>query len=196
MAEYDPHPGMEHKIHYINHLDFSPDGSIICWTHLWVDEKGKKNARLFICDKDGGNIRCMNNTGKVSHYCWYQHDKLMVYSRADDEKLYYIIYDLPNGKQTIYGADHLKEDGHPSWIEGQKILTDTYPDMLRRQHLMIYDEAKAEIMKLGSFNTPLAFTGELRCDLHPRLSSDKKTGCIDIVINYKRAISIFSTGNQ
>jgi len=68
------------------------------------------------------------------------------------------------------------------WLVG-----DTYPDHERDQYLYLYNIKAKRITWLGSFNSPVEYTGsavqdvddEWRCDLHPRISPDGKFIVID-----------------
>ena len=85
----------------------------------------------------------------------------------------------------------LKEDGHPSFFpSGNMIITDTYPDKFREQSLITYDLNNNEIKTLSKFCVPFKFSGETRCDLHPRLSPNGTYVCVDNVHNNLRSMTV------
>jgi Tol biopolymer transport system component len=47
------------------------------------------------------------------------------------------------------------------------------------QHLYLYEVASGRKVSLGSYAAPPEYTGEWRCDLHPRVSPDGRTVAID-----------------
>jgi Tol biopolymer transport system component len=59
------------------------------------------------------------------------------------------------------------------------MVTDTYPDERRRQHLYILDVKSNRAVRIASFHTPKEYRGDWRCDLHPRWSRDGTQVCID-----------------
>ena len=59
------------------------------------------------------------------------------------------------------------------------MLNDTYPDAERLQHPYLYSIPSNRKVPLGHFHSPPAYTGEFRCDTHPRNSRDGKSVCID-----------------
>ena len=72
------------------------------------------------------------------------------------------------------------------------ILTDTYPDKYRNQHLYFYDIQNEVKKKIAYFYSPTKFTGEFRCDLHPRFSHDGSKICIDSPHTGKRQMIILT----
>jgi len=73
-------------------------------------------------------------------------------------------------------------NGHCTYLNRDNnrfILNDTYPDKERNQNVFIYDTVTGEKRPLGSFFAPPAYTGEWRCDTHPRSSPNGKQVVID-----------------
>jgi Tol biopolymer transport system component len=65
-------------------------------------------------------------------------------------------------------------------LPGSKfILNDTYPDQERNQNPYLYEVATGNRTPLGAYHSPNRYTGEWRCDTHPRFSPDGKKVCID-----------------
>ena len=76
----------------------------------------------------------------------------------------------------------LKADGHCTYLPGhgsEWILNDTYPDKDRNQKPHLYHVATGRVVPLGAFHSPKQYTGEWRCDTHPRSSRDGRKVCID-----------------
>ena len=91
---------------------------------------------------------------------------------------YYLQSDQAEGSRPI-AADHLRDDGHPTWTRnGQFMLTDTYADENGYRHLLIYNHLSGHLNELGRFFSPFNCCG-FRCDLHPRFSRDEKSLIID-----------------
>ena len=71
-------------------------------------------------------------------------------------------------------------NGHCTYLPGNKwILNDAYPDKQRNQNPYLYHVASGRRVPLGSFHSPKEYTGEWRCDLHPRFSPDGRRVTID-----------------
>ena len=59
------------------------------------------------------------------------------------------------------------------------ILTDTYPDARSRRTLILFDTQSGQRADLGRWLSPRRYSGEIRCDLHPRWSRDGRQVCFD-----------------
>jgi hypothetical protein len=186
-----PHASMEHAEHYINHIAIAPDGKHFIFFHLWLNKgSGKRYSRLFVSMDDGAGLKLLNNSGHVSHYTWMNNQELLVTTHVEDQNLRYVRYNLNIGFSGIVGVNQLREDGHPSPISDDYVMTDTYPDSERYQRLLIYDMARQEKREVAKWVVPAEFTGEVRCDLHPRPSRSRKKVAVDVVHEGCRAIAI------
>lgn len=94
----------------------------------------------------------------------------------------FILINVEDGRFVIVGRGIFDNigDGHPSFSpDGKWIITDTYPDRARLQHLLLYNIEDKKLVVLGSFFSPLKFSRPNRVDLHPRWSPDGKFISID-----------------
>ncbi|TVM13813.1 hypothetical protein DPQ33_18085 [Oceanidesulfovibrio indonesiensis] len=180
-ARYKPQPSMDGATHYFNHVLWNPSGERFFFIHLWKDRSGKRHGRGLVWDCTQQRILDLGIERHTSHYCWVDDDSLVVFSTHQKTGMRYHSYTLPEGMTGVVGEGILTEDGHPTPRPGNErlILTDTYPDRLREQTLMLFDMDSNELRRLGSFYSPFTFTGEQRCDLHPRWSPTGDRICID-----------------
>ncbi|MFA6159985.1 MAG: hypothetical protein WC678_02765 [Parcubacteria group bacterium] len=192
ISKIESHNSMDGAEHYFNHLMFNPSGNKFLFFHLWMDKNKKRYSRLFVADKDGENIKLLNNSGSVSHYNWISEDEIILYSLIAERKEYaYTIFDSRNSEIKYFGKNIPTTDGHPTLLKNNKIIiTDTYPDLFSQRNLLAYKTKEDETKILARFDSPKNFSGELRCDLHPRVSHDQKMICVDRIIGGKRNISI------
>jgi len=73
-------------------------------------------------------------------------------------------------------------NGHNTYLphtDGQWVLNDCYPDRERMQIPYLYHVPTDRRVDLGRFPSPPAYTGEWRCDTHPRASRSGRLVCID-----------------
>ncbi|GEB69748.1 hypothetical protein PCA01_04580 [Pseudoalteromonas carrageenovora] len=158
--------------HKINHVMISPDGSQFIFMHRYFNANGKRVDRLFLSDSRGKSIRLISNFGMVSHCYWYDSDNILAYLRSKEGKDAYwkidintlTFVELNDGVFSPFG------DGHPS-VSNKMIITDTYPNKSRMQLLLLTFKGVNSYTKLGEFYHSSDFSGETRCDLHPRFSS-------------------------
>jgi len=81
-------------------------------------------------------------------------------------------------------SDVMVVNGHNTYLPIRSdptrwILNDTYPDASRLQHPYLYDTRTSVRHPLGHFRSAREYTGEWRCDNHPRSSPDGTKVCID-----------------
>ena len=174
--------------HYFNHIMFNPDGSRFMFYHIWKYPDGKRKMRLLTADINGKNIYILNDSGHTSHCNWVSNSEIIMYGTCDDQGMnYYLCRDMSDHRQIV-GKGILKNDGHPSFINSRWMITDTYPDVFRNQHLILFDAKNNKRVIIKKLHSPLHFSGEVRCDLHPRPSLTGRHVCIDFVHNNKRAM--------
>lgn len=170
--------GAEHKF---NHLEFNPSGTRFMFLHRW-----RKNnigySRLFTANLDGTGLYCLADDQMVSHSCWKNDEEILCWARRRNEGDHYFCFTDETPDFKMIGGGQLDTDGHPSFSPcGRYILTDTYPDRFRMSSLVVWDTQEKRKHCLGRFYAPFKYSGEIRCDLHPRWSRDGKMICFDSV---------------
>lgn len=188
LSNLKPLKSMEGAIHYINHLSFNPSGERFMFIHLWLKDN-LRYGRLVTLDTKGSNIYILANEGHVSHYAWKSKDELLLYSTHKETGQHYHMYNDCSSNRNIVGKRLLDRDGHPSYSPDRKLLlTDTKPNRYGEQHLVLYNPSQDSLIRLGSFFNPLNYTGEVRCDLHPRWDRVGRYICFDSAHQGSRAI--------
>lgn len=178
----NPHGDWTGAKHWFNHLLISPDGGRFIFLHRWRGSKEGKSfaTRMFTADRDGRNLYVVDPYGRTSHFIWRdpRHILAWAWHPSRGEKFY--LYQDRTGRVEAVGAEAMTRNGHCSYLAGNRwILNDAYPDKERKQPLYLYEVATGRVVELGRFHSPAEYTGEWRCDLHPRSSPDGKRICID-----------------
>lgn len=169
--------------HWFNHLLVSPDGQRTIFLHRWRTEPGRFATRMFTIGLDGTGLRELNpGSGMVSHFIWRDADHILAWTRHPTEgECFCIMEDAVDGGIAPIGREAMPRDGHCTYLPGGRwIVNDTYPqgpDRLQRVYL--YEVATGRRVDLGAFPSPADYTGEWRCDTHPRHSPDGRWLCID-----------------
>ncbi|MFM7041262.1 MAG: hypothetical protein ACKO35_03605 [Planctomycetaceae bacterium] len=169
--------------HWFNHLLVSPDGQRTIFLHRWRTEPGRFATRMFTIGLDGTGLRELNpGAGMVSHFIWRDADHILAWTRHPTEgECFCIMEDAVDGGIAPIGREAMPRDGHCTYLPGGRwIVNDTYPqgpDRLQRVYL--YEVATGRRVDLGAFPSPADYTGEWRCDTHPRHSPDGRWLCID-----------------
>lgn len=168
--------------HWFNHLLVNTDGSRFECLHRWrkPGEKGF-STRMITARPDGTDLRVIDPSGATSHFIWRDPEHILAWSwHASHKDAFYLFEDREGGQVEVVGRELMPENGHCTYLPGNRwILNDTYPDRQRRQHVYLYQVAENRRVPLGHFESPKPYSGEWRCDTHPRFSRDGRSVVID-----------------
>lgn len=161
---------------YVNHISISPDSRKFIFFFLWTenDYMPWENC-LYLYDMDKNKYMLLEDDVIVSHYCWVTNEKIMITSIDGD---YYMI-DINGNHVNRISNKYLVHDGHPTYIKGKYILTDTYALEGALQHVFITDESGSFIKEVADIYSDPRMFDEKRCDTHPRISRNADKVTID-----------------
>ncbi len=151
---------------YFNHLSFSPGGKNFVF--YFIATAGKKRLTYaFVCDVGTQELRILSQAGFMSHYTWVDDENLIIFTKLRGVPSY-VKYRLgPGPTQDVFFEDFTL-DGHPTFVEG-RLITDCYPQWPTNEQTLYELWPGKGPRVLATFLTPLEFTGDVRCDLHPRV---------------------------
>ncbi len=177
---------------WVNHLQFNTDGSRFLFLHRWrVPATGSHWTRLLTANPDGSDICVLNEFEMTSHFDWLGTDHILAWARHRQIGDKYFLYRDQSPWFEVVGEDVFTCDGHCSYSPDMRfILTDTYPDGEEKRTLIIYDTVTGSRSDIGRFLSPKEYSGEIRCDLHPRWSRDGKQVCFDSIHEGPRQIYV------
>lgn len=178
-----PHQGdsIESFWHYFNHLLVSPDGERFIFLHRWRKEMGNRSdratggfiTRMFTANKNGDDLYILDPSGHTSHFIWRDPNHICAWTKPEGRKAAFYLFEDKTDNFNIVGEEKMPQNGHNTYVpntNGEWILNDTYahnhPDRL--QSLYLYHVPTKRKVVLGEFYEPEKFSGEWRCDLHPR----------------------------
>lgn len=174
---------------YFNHLLINPDGTRFIFLHRWrrsaADGRatGGFTTRMFTADRNGSDLYVLDPSGHTSHFIWRDARHVCAWTKPEGKKAGFYLFRDRTRKLEIVGEGVMTRNGHNSYLPFEKkewILNDTYPDRARRrQTLYLYHVPTRKRIDLGHFHLPPEYSGEWRCDLHPRSSNDGRTVAID-----------------
>lgn len=194
LARRDPTPGMQGGFHYVNHIQVNPAGSRIAFFHIWTTGDKTWTVRLYTADPDGGKLRCVLDTGRVSHYDWLDDRRILVWANQPGTGDRFLLCDEQQPGVQVFGEGTLTEDGHCSFSpDRQWVLNDTYPDRHDMRTLMLVRYRDQKRVDLARLHSPKSrWWGEIRCDLHPRWSRDGRSICVDSVHDGTRQMYVMN----
>lgn len=187
-VNYQFNQDMAGAFHKFNHVMISPSGDKFIFMHRYL-VAGRRVDRLFLASAENGLIKILSDSGMVSHCFWLNEDNVFGYLRGPGNKNAYWIINTNTGDFSQFGGSELEGygDGHPH-VYGDWIITDTYPDKSRMQKLILCNWRTSKVKVVGEFFHGFEFSGESRCDLHPRFSIDGKAVYFDSVFTGKRKL--------
>jgi hypothetical protein len=174
--------------HWFNHLLISPDGARFIFLHRWRgDKEGRSfSTRLFTADAQGKDLYVTDPYGKTSHFVWRDPAHILAWAWHPSKGEKFYLYTDKTDQVEAVGPDAMTVNGHCTYLnrdDNRWILNDTYPDKDRNQNVYLYDTKNENRTPVGSFHAPPQYTGEWRCDTHPRSSPDGKKVVIDSAHN-------------
>ena len=179
-----PYPGgfSNGAKHWFNHLLISPDGSRFIFLHRWRgDKEGRSFAtRMFTANRDCKELHILDPHGRTSHFIWRDPKHVLAWAWHPSHQDKFYLYKDRTDQVEVVGPDVMTVNGHCTYLPGNRwILNDTYPDRERKQHPYLYEVATGKRVPLGHFYSAPEYTGEWRCDTHPRYSPDGTKVVID-----------------
>ena len=182
-------PRLTGKRAWFNHVLFNTDGSRLLFFCRVRAENGHRTS-LWTVNPDGSDLEMqIPYDYKVSHFDWRTATRILVSSDVSGE-MGFVEFTDGHRDFTPIGRGVLPTDGHASFSPDRTwLLCDTYPrGTARTAELMLYHIAENRKITLGEFHHPPQFTGDIRCDLHPRWAPDGKTITFDSVHEGSRQI--------
>lgn len=183
LGNVKPNPGDKT---WFNHAVFNASGTRLIFLHRWSSGPVPGHVgfftRLLTIDPDGGRPTMLIEGVGISHYDWYDDNRIVVWLHSLDGKVdNYFIVDDPSGHRRIFGKGLFTVDGHCNFSPDRHwMVTDTYPKgPNNEQTLIVYDPQENRRIDLGDFASMPSEDMSWRCDLHPRWSADSTQICID-----------------
>ncbi|MGB7392842.1 MAG: hypothetical protein WA913_00475 [Pricia sp.] len=175
--------------HWINHLLVNPSGTRMIFLNRsrpyptpeeYRKATGKAldgpdalyTTRAITVNTDGNDLYALNDSGQFSHFIWKGDDALCAWARPEDnDQAAFYVFEDQSKQYQIVGEESMTRNGHNTYVpntNNEWILNDTYPGEQREQELYLFHVPSGRKVLLGRFREPKKFTGEWRCDLHPR----------------------------
>jgi hypothetical protein len=215
LSRFQPVESMNRAIHWVTHLEINPASSRFLFIHRWTERVEDETCflhRLFTMNPDGTDLRLLECTNhplpqlqisfdpgavgtfdyeksefQISHPAWKNDEQVIAWG-PHLGNIHYHLYDDQTVRAIVIGENCLTENGHMTYSsDGQWLLSDTYPDDLSNERLLIlYHPETDRRYDVGSFYTSPRLGKLNRCDLHPRWHPSTQTVCIDSVHEHQR----------
>ena len=171
--------------HWFNHLLVSPDGQRFIFLHRWRYPDAERNApytaiggfgtRMFTASADGTDLRIIDPYNYTSHFIWRDPSHILAWTRLPEKgNGFFLFEDSATAIIVQEGEGVMTENGHNTYLPGNEwILNDTYPSSSTRlQSIYLYHIPTHQRIPLADMYSPAEYTGEWRCDTHPKSTID------------------------
>lgn len=163
---------------YLNHIAFSPSGEKFLF--FWLTEQNTVHlASLIVYDIKKCAFTVLETKERVSHYVWEDDDHIICTAYYGIQDCHYYRYTISSNSKELLCPEILDEDGHPSIMKGNLIITDTYPNKYGYQRIYLVNLNNNKKQEIISIYSDCRVEGERRTDLHPRLDYSKEIICFD-----------------
>ena len=168
------HGDLSQAKHYFNHLLFNTDGSRFIFLHRWRFENSGFQTRMLTAAADGRDLHVVDDYGHMSHFIWRDTETILAWSWQPAQGYAFYLYKDLSPQVEIVGESDMTANGHCTYLANSNwILNDSYPQSEKRtQELYVYHVPTERRIELGNFHSPEEYTGEWRCDLHPRSNTN------------------------
>ena len=175
------HGDLSEAKHYFNHLLFNPGGTRFVFLHRWRFGGGGFRTRMLTAAADGSDLHVVDDFGHMSHFIWRDAETILAWSWQPETGEGFYLYRDRSPEVVPIARERMTLNGHCTYLtDTDWILNDCYPrGGSRSQDLYLYHVPTDRRIDLGSFHSPGEYTGEWRCDLHPRSSPDGRLVSID-----------------
>ena len=182
---------------WFNHVLFNTDGSRILF-FCRVNRDGLFTS-LWTVNPDGSDLKCQIPFRRwISHFAWRDSQRILISCNLMGDGGF---LEFTDGKQDFkpFGKGILPRDGHACFSPDAGWVVCDYRTKIgseRMAGLMLYNVDDGGKISLGEFRSDERFSGDIRCDLHPRWSPDGKTVSFDSIHEDSRQIYLVDVSGK
>ena len=75
---------MQGSTHYLEHMTINDSGEQFIFLHRWKFEEGGIHSRLYLSDTKDYKYKIINDSGRMSHYCWKDNQNVIGYGGVEN----------------------------------------------------------------------------------------------------------------
>ena len=176
---------------YLNHIAWSECSSKLL-TMFHVQETANNPRKIFplVFDLQSLTWALIDESGIISHCVWIDEKTILAYKLEQGEYCFCAYSEDCSWRKIKNSLPN--SDGHATPFKNRKdILVDGYPNLFGILPLYLGSlDRNVKLKNIAKIINPFGYEGALRCDLHPRLSSDNEMIVCDMPTNSGRRILI------
>jgi len=178
----DPYEATRDGLVWFNHVYHNTTGDRLLFL-CRVRTEDKWLTSMWSVNSDGSDLECQIPYGpRTSPFAWQDSSRIMVSTSVLGSMQFVGFTDRLRDFQPI-GEGVLPSDGHNAFSPDRRwVVCDASPkNPDRKAELMLYNVAENTKVTVGRFYAHPRFTGDIRCDLHPRWRPDGRAVTFDSV---------------
>ena len=181
---------------WFNHVMYNTDGSRLLFFCRVRTAAGHRSS-LWTVNPDGSELAMQIGFDHwISHFAWHDPSHILI-STDRSGKRQFLYFEDRSGRFDPIGEGVLPDDGHACFSpDGKWIACDTYPrGKGHASTVMLYNVKRGDATTVAEFPSEPIFTGDIRCDLHPRWTRDGTAVTVDAVPDGTRQVYRIEVGD-
>ena len=184
-----PHSATKEGHVWFNHVYYNTDGTRMLFL-CRVKRGDRFITSMWSMNADGSELKLQIDYGyHTSHFAWRDTRRIMISTDLTGDMQFLEFLDRERTFEP-FGNGAFPSNGHNAFSpDRQWVVCDSSPKAPDRlAELMLYHIGAGQKISLGKFHHPPIYTGDIRCDLHPRWSPDGRAITFDSVHEGSRQI--------
>lgn len=175
LRNFHPVDSMENALHWVSHIEISPDSSRFLLLHRWTERVKDETCflhRLITANPDGTEMRLLEDSDhplpqlaadfdpnavgtydyekseyQISHPLWCADGSIIVWGPHAGSIHYHRYTDAADTSAEVIGKDILTENGHMSFspVNARWLLSDTYPDASTHERILFIFDTQQNV---------------------------------------------------
>ena len=175
LRNFHPVASMDKAIHWVSHIEISPDSSRFLFLHRWTERVKDETCflhRLITANPDGSDMRLLEDSDhplpqladdfdpsavgtydyekseyQISHPLWCADGRIIVWGPHAGSIHYHRYTDAPGAPVEVIGRGILTENGHMSFspVDARWLLSDTYPDPDTHERILFLYDTQGNV---------------------------------------------------
>ncbi|HPG38934.1 MAG TPA: hypothetical protein PLP19_08765 [bacterium] len=173
--------------HFVNRLQYSPDGEHCYFIHGWQKRRADNNApdgdagaRIVTVATDGSALRAFDLVDVDSFCNWYDSQHLLYRAAASGKQTPLLLVNIETGERQEIAAGIIPGNGYCARVPGTEwLFGDAAGESPEIRRLYLYNNMSGQVKDVATFTQPAVNNAEWRVQLNPRISHDGKKLVID-----------------
>jgi len=180
------YPALAKRHMWFNHTVLNPSATRFLFLARGRNEKNNLDSAMFTANMDGSDLKMVVPFGSgVSHFGWRNDNEVIAtfYKKGEKEMKHYLFPDKTFDYKAV-GDGFIIGNGHCTYTaDGRWMATDRKDKKSNSQSVWLYDMKldKGMLLSAKPVNDPKFFSGDIRCDFHPRWNPSGNKICFDAI---------------